>query len=62
MRKLTTEDINKRILEAKKELFDLRLKQSTGNLDKPHQISQLRKEVARLKTILNEKRREGGSK
>ena len=50
---LTTEEINKKILEIKTELFELRMKQATGTLEKPHMINALRKDVARLKTILN---------
>ncbi len=55
IRKMKTEEINKKIVELKSELFDLRMKQATGNLDKPHKINELRKTVARLKTVLNEK-------
>ena len=54
IRKMSTEDINKKILELKAELFDLRMKQATGNLDKPHKLNSLRKDIARLKTVLNE--------
>ena len=54
IRKISKEDINKKITEIKTELFDLRMKQATGNLDKPHRINALRKDVARLKTVLNE--------
>lgn len=61
IRKLTTEDINKKIKESKEELFELRLKLSTGSLEKTHKINELRKLIARLKTILNEKNR-GGNK
>ena len=55
IRKMSVEDINKKIVELKSELFDLRMKQATGNLDKPHKINELRKTIARLKTVLNEK-------
>ena len=55
IRKMSTDEINKKIVELKKELFDLRMKQATGNLDKPHRVNELRKTVARLKTVLNEK-------
>lgn len=55
IRKMSVEEINKKITELKTELFELRMKQSTGNLDKPHKINELRKTVARLKTVLNEK-------
>ena len=54
IRKMSKEDINKKILENKKELFDLRMKLATGNLEKPHKIHELRKGVAKMKTILNE--------
>ena len=52
IRKLTTEEINKKIDECKEELFNLRMKQATGSLEKPSRIKELRKLVARLKTIL----------
>lgn len=55
IRNLTTEEINKKIDETKEELFNLRMKQSTGTLENPSRIKELRKLVARLKTILTEK-------
>ncbi len=61
LRALSDEELNSRITEAKKELFDLRLKQSTGSLEKPSRIRELRKNVARMKTILKE-REIGGEK
>ena len=61
LRKLTNEDLNKKITESKKELLDLRFKQSTGSLEKPSKIHELRKDVARMKTILRERElSEGG--
>lgn len=54
IRKMSKEEISSKITELKKELFDLRMKQATGNLDKPHRVNELRKTVARLKTVLNE--------
>lgn len=63
LRKLSDKDLTKKIQESKKELFDLRLKQSTGNLDKPSKVRELRKDVARMNTILNERKNEvGGDK
>ena len=59
IRKMTTEDINKKIQEIKTELFELRMKQATGTLEKPHMINALRKDVARLKTVLTEKLNDG---
>ena len=41
--------------ECKEELFNLRFSQATGNLEKPSRIRELRKLVARMKTILRER-------
>ena len=59
IRKLSTEEINTKIAESKEELFNLRMKQATGNLENPGRIKELRKTVARLKTILREREIEG---
>ena len=59
IRKMSVEDINKKIAENKTELFELWMKQATGTLDKPHKINALRKDVARLKTVLTEKLNDG---
>lgn len=59
IRKLSTEEINKKIAETKEELFNLRMKQATGSLENPSRIRELRKTVARLKTILKEREIEG---
>ena len=59
IRKLTTEEINKKLVETKEELFNLRFQQATGNLEKPSRIRDLRKLVARLKTILKEREIQG---
>jgi len=55
IRELTTEEITKKIEEYKEELFNLRFSQATGNLEKPSRINELRKLVARMKTILRER-------
>lgn len=55
IRKMTTEEINQKIIECKNELFDLRMKQSAGTLVQTHKLNSLRKDVARLKTVLKEK-------
>ena len=55
IRELSTEEINKKLVEAKEELFNLRFQQATGNLDKPSKIKDLRHTVARLKTVLRER-------
>ena len=55
IRKMDIKDIDAKIIESKNELFDLRMKQSSGTLTQTHRIHELRKTIARLKTIKNEK-------
>ena len=55
IRELSTEEILSRIDEYKAELFNLRFQQATGSLEKPSRINELRKLVARMKTILRER-------
>ena len=52
---LTNDEIIKKESEIKEELFNLRFQQATGNLEKPSRIKELRKTIARLKTILRER-------
>ena len=59
IREMSVEDINKKIVEIKNELFELRMKQATGTLEKPHVINSKRKDVARLKTVLRELQNDG---
>ena len=55
IRELTTEEINKKIALDKEELLKLRMKQATGSLENPARLRELRKEVARFKTIIRER-------
>jgi len=55
IRELSNEEIIAKIEECKEELFSLRFSQATGNLEKPSRINELRKLVARMKTILRER-------
>ena len=55
IRKLSDEELIAKIEESKAELFNLKFSQSTGNLEKPSRIRELRKLVARMKTILRER-------
>ena len=55
IRELSDKEIVSKINETKEELFNLRFQQATGSLEKPHKINELRKEVARMKTILRER-------
>jgi len=55
IRKLDNEEIEQEIVELKKELFKLRFDAGTGKLEKPHRLNQVKKRIARLKTILTER-------
>ena len=55
IRELSNEEILSKIEESKEELFNLRFQQATGSLEKPSRINELRKLVARMKTIIRER-------
>ena len=59
IRKLSNEELIAKIEESKAELFNLKFSQATGNLEKPSRIRELRKLVARMKTILRERELSG---
>ncbi|MEG1995400.1 MAG: 50S ribosomal protein L29 [Bacilli bacterium] len=61
IRKLSNEEINKKIAEFKAELFNLRFAIATGNLEKPHRVKLLRHSIARCKTTLKEREIEGNN-
>ncbi|ALS26182.1 50S ribosomal protein L29 [Paenibacillus cisolokensis] len=54
-RNLTTAEIEQKIAGFKEELFNLRFQLATGQLDKPTRIRDVRKEIARAKTVLRER-------
>ena len=58
LRKLSTEELQNKIKESKEELFNLRFQQATGNLEKPSRLRDLRRQVARMKTIIRERENE----
>jgi large subunit ribosomal protein L29 len=59
IRDLTTEEILQKERELAEELFRLRLRKSTGQLDNPMRLRHLRRDIARLKTIQHERARHG---
>ena len=56
IRESTVEELQTRRRDLRQEQFHLRLQQQAGQLEKPSQIHLLRKEVARIETILSERR------
>ena len=55
IRELSREELATRRRELKEEIFHLRLQQQSGQLERPSQIRLLRREIARLETVLTQK-------
>lgn len=54
-RDLSSEELQAKAGDLKKELFNLRVQQAMGQIENPMRLRQLRKEIARAKTIIREK-------
>lgn len=52
-------DLRQELEARRKEQFNLRMQQATGQLVRPSQLGQVRRDIARIKTVLNEKARAG---
>ena len=57
IRELSPAEITTKLRNVRDELLQLRLRKHTGQVEKPHMIRALRKDIARLETILNEKKK-----
>ncbi len=55
IRTASTADLEKRIVELKKELFNLRFQLAVGQLENTARISQVKKTIAQMKTIISER-------
>jgi large subunit ribosomal protein L29 len=54
IRKMSVEELEKELAGLKEELFNLRFKHAINQLDNPHKIADVRKDIARVMTILHE--------
>ena len=54
LKNLSVEDLAKKLDELKKDLFMLRMQHATNQLDNPLQIAAVKKDIARIKTIIRE--------
>jgi large subunit ribosomal protein L29 len=52
---MTTEELEAKVAELKKDLFFLRMQHATNQLDNPVKIATVKKDIARIKTIIREK-------
>ena len=60
LRKKSVEELNEELVALRREQFNLRMQQATGELSQVHQHSRVRKDIARVKTVLNELARASG--
>ena len=54
LRALSLEELDAKLLEKKKELFNLRFQQAINQLDNPMRISAVRKDIARVMTVIRD--------
>ncbi len=55
-RDLTEDQLKDRLLQLKKEQFNLRFQRASGQLEKTARIGEVRKDIARIKTVLTQKK------
>lgn len=55
LREKSVEELNAELIELSKEQFNLRMQHATGQLNQTHQLKQVRRNIARVKTVLNQK-------
>lgn len=56
VRDLSNEELEKEVVSLKEELYDLRFAQATGTLENPARIREVRKTIARIKTVITERK------
>lgn len=55
LRAMSVSDLSAKLTDLKKELFNLRFQHAINQLDNPHKIADVKKDIARVMTILGEK-------
>jgi len=58
LRELDVEGLTKKLGDYREELFKLRFQHATAQLEKTHRLRQVRKDIARIMTVQNEKKRQ----
>ena len=53
--KLSVDELNEKLAELKDELFKLRFQHAINQLDNPHKIADVKKDIARVMTVIREK-------
>ena len=57
LRGMSVDDLNKELISLRREQFNLRMQRATGQLARPHEYGRVKKDIARVKTILGELQR-----
>jgi large subunit ribosomal protein L29 len=60
LRSKSVEELNEELVALRREQFNLRMQQATGEMAQVHQHGRVRKDIARVKTVLNELSRAAG--
>jgi large subunit ribosomal protein L29 len=55
VRRMTADQLSDQLLSLKKEQFNLRFQAATGQLEKTHRVEEVRRDIARVKTVLRAK-------
>ena len=55
VRSMTPDQLGESLLNLKKEQFNLRFQRATGQMEKTHRVDEVRKDIARIKTVLRAK-------
>ena len=59
IRKMSAAELNEKLASLKKDLFFLRMQHATNQLDNPVRIAEVKKDIARVKTIIREQQLAG---
>jgi large subunit ribosomal protein L29 len=60
LREQSSEDLRKELLALTREAFNLRMQKASGQIARPNQFKAVRRDIARIKTVLRERAGEGG--
>jgi large subunit ribosomal protein L29 len=55
VRRMTPDQLSDQLIQLKKEQFNLRFQAATGQMEKTHRVNEIRKDIARIKTVLRGK-------
>ena len=58
LKKMNAEELNAKLKELKEELFNLRFQHAINQLDNPHKMTEVKRDIARVMTVLQEMKKE----